>query len=82
MKHSVAEYVRGSVHTNGIESFWATLKRAHKGTFHRLSAKHLHRYIDEFVSRHNMRELDTLDQMALIAGKMENAQLRYKDLVA
>ncbi len=82
VKHSVAEYVRGSVHTNGIESFWATLKRAHTGTFHRLSAKHLHRYIDEFVGRHNMREMDTLDQMAVIAGKMENAQLRYKDLVA
>ena len=32
VKHSVAEYVRGQVHTNGIESFWATLKRAHKGT--------------------------------------------------
>ena len=82
VKHSVAEYVRGSAHTNGIESFWATLKRAHKGTFHRLSAKHLHRYVNEFVSRHNMRELDTLDQMALIAGKMENAQLRYRDLTA
>ncbi|MDE0171560.1 MAG: transposase [bacterium] len=35
--HSVGEYVRGMVHTNGMESFWATLKRAHKGTFHRLS---------------------------------------------
>ena len=81
VKHSVAEYVKGPVHTQGIESFWATLKRAHKGTFHRLSAKHLHRYVDEFVSRHNMRELDTLAQMALIASKMENAQLRYKDLV-
>ena len=81
VKHSVAEYVRGQVHTNGIESFWSTLKRAHKGTFHRLSAKHLHRYVDEFVGRHNMRELDTLDQMALIARRMENAQLRYKDLV-
>ena len=72
----------GTLVIQGIESFWATLKRAHKGTFHRLSAKHLHRYVDEFVSRHNMRDLDTLDQMALIAGKMENAQLRYKDLVA
>ena len=81
VKHSVAEYVRGSVHTNGIESFWATLKRAHKGTFHRLSAKHLHRYVDEFVSRHNMRELDTLDQMALIARKMTGKAIRYKDLV-
>ena len=82
VKHSVAEYVRGQVHTNGIESFWATLKRAHKGTFHRLSPKHLHRYVDEFVGRHNMRELDTLEQMAAIALGMENAQLRYKDLVA
>ena len=82
VKHSVAEYVRGQVHTNGIESFWSTLKRAHKGTFHRLSPKHLHRYVDEFVGRHNMRELDTLDQMAAIARRMENAQLRYRDLVA
>ena len=81
VKHSVKEYVRGRVHTNGIESFWATLKRAHKGTFHRLSPKHLHRYVDEFVGRHNMRELDTLDQMALIARKMTGAQLRYRDLV-
>ena len=80
-RHSVSEYVRGSVHTNGIESFWAVLKRAHKGTFHRLSAKHLHRYVDEFVGRHNMRDLDTLDQMALLASKMTGSQLSYKDLV-
>ncbi len=82
VKHSVYEYVKGDVHTNGIESFWSMLKRAHKGTFHRLSPKHLHRYVDEFVARHNFRELDTLDQMAFIASKMEGAQLRYKDLVA
>ena len=81
VKHSVSEYVRDDVHTNGIESFWAMLKRAHKGTFHRLSAKHLHRYVDEFVSRHNFRSLDTLDQMALLAKRMEGKQLRYKDLV-
>lgn len=82
VKHSVAEYVRGLVHTNGIESFWSTLKRAPKGTFHRLSSKHLYRYVDEFVGRHNMREFDTLEQMAAIAESMENAQLRYKDLTA
>ena len=81
VKHSIYEYVKGDVHTNGIESFWSMLKRAHKGTFHRFSPKHLHRYIDEFVARHNFRELDTLDQMAFIASKMEGAQLRYKDLV-
>ena len=81
VRHSVYEYVKGDVHTNGIESFWSMLKRAHKGTFHRLSPKHLHRYIDEFVARHNIRELDTLDQMATIASQMDGAQLRYKDLV-
>ena len=82
VKHSVAEYVRGNVHTNGIESFWSMFKRAHKGTFHKISPKHLQRYVAEFVGRHNMRNLDTLDQMALIASKMEKYQLRYKDLVA
>ena len=81
VKHSVAEYVRGQVHTNGIESFWSMLKRAHNGTFHRMSPKHLHRYVDEFCARHNMRDLDTLQQMALIARKMEGKALRYKDLV-
>ena len=47
VKHSAAEYVRGDVHTNGIESFWAMLKRGHKGTFHKISRKHLHRYVNE-----------------------------------
>ena len=42
-------------HTNGIESFWAMLKRGYHGTFHHLSAKHLQRYIDEFATRHNLR---------------------------
>ncbi len=82
VKHSVGEYVRGSVSTQGVESFWATLKRAHKGTFHRLSPKHLQRYVDEFVGRHNMRTLDTLEQMAEIARRMTGGRLSYKDLVA
>ena len=53
VKHSVGEYVKGRAHTNGIESFWATLKRAHMGTFHKLSPKHLHRYAKEFAGRNN-----------------------------
>ena len=82
VKHSIGEYVRGKVSTQGVESFWAVLKRAHKGTFHRLSPKHLQRYVDEFVGRHNMRPLDTLKQMAEIARRMERAQLRYRDLIS
>ena len=43
VQHSVGEYVRDRAHTNGVESFWALLKRGHYGIFHCMSAKHLHR---------------------------------------
>ena len=39
-------------HTNGIESFWSVLKRAHKGVYHKISHKHLQRYVSEFAGRH------------------------------
>ena len=61
--HSVGEYVRREAHVNGVESFWSILKRAHKGTFHKISPKHLNRYVQEFAGKHNLRELDTLAQM-------------------
>ena len=80
--HSVGEYVRGMAHTNGVESFWSMLKRAHKGVYHRLSAKHLQRYVQEFAGRHNIRELDTLAQMQHVAAAMVGKRLLYKDLVA
>ena len=63
VKHSVGEYVRGKAHTNGVESFWSMLKRAHTGVFHKISPKHLDRYVREFAGKHNLRQLDTLDQM-------------------
>lgn len=44
----------GTGYTNGGESFWAVLKRAHKGRFHVLSAKHLDRFVDEFARHHNI----------------------------
>ena len=82
VKHSVAEYVRGQVHTNGIESFWAMLKRAHMGTFHKMSPKHLQRYVNEFAGKHNVRESDTLAQMATVAAGLAGRRLMYSDLVA
>ena len=82
VKHSVGEYVRGHVHTNGIESFWATFKRAKKGVYHKFSTKHLHRYVKDFVGRHNFRDLDTAEQMSEIVKGMTGKRLRYKDLIA
>ena len=82
IKHSVAEYVRGQVHTNGIESFWSTLKRAHKGVFHKISPKHLDRYVREFAGKHNLRQADTVKQMRRLVVNLVGKRLAYHDLIA
>jgi len=82
VNHSIGEYVRGMAHTNGIESFWAMLKRGHKGTFHKISQKHLARYVNEFAGRHNIRGTDTIDQMGIIVRQSVGKRLRYRELVA
>ena len=58
------------------------LKRAHTGTFHKLSPKHLDRYVQEFAGRHNVREQDTIEQMASVTGGMEGKRLTYERLIA
>ena len=80
--HSVGEYVRGQAHTNGIESFWALLKRGYQGTHHHMSRKHLGQYVNEFAGRHNTRSLDTMFQMMNISFNMVGKRLKYKDLIA
>ncbi len=82
VKHSLSEYVKGEIHTNGIESLWSMLKRAHKGTFHKLSPKHLDRYVQEFAGRHNVREQDTIEQMVAVADGMDGKRLTYERLIA
>ena len=81
VNHSVGEYVKQQAHTNGIESFWALLKRGYYGTYHRMSEKHLARYVNEFAGRHNIRSQDTIVQMRSIAPGMDRKQLTYKELV-
>ncbi len=82
VNHSVSEYVDGMAHTNGMESFWSMLKRAHKGTFHKLSPKRLERYVDEFAGKHNMRDSDTLVQMRDTVARLVGRRLLYRDLIA
>ncbi len=81
VNHSVGEYVRNQAHTNGVESFWALMKRGCYGTYHRISPKHLGRYVNEFSGRHNVREQDTIVQMGLLAKGMAGKRLPYKELV-
>ena len=80
--HSAGEFVRGMAHTNGIESFWATLKRAHKGVYHKFSKKHLHRYVVQFAGKHNLRESDTIVQMGMVVSGLVGKRLLYQELIA
>ena len=82
VKHSIGEYVRQQVHTNGVESFWAMFKRGQKGVYHKMSKKHLHRYVTEFVGRHNERRRDTGDQLSQLVGGMDGKHLSYAVLIA
>ena len=81
VRHSVGEFVRDQAHTNGMESFWAGLKRGYEGVYHHMSAKHLARYVAEFEGRHNSRPLDTADQMAAMARGSEGKRLTYAALI-
>ena len=82
VNHSVGEYVREQAHTNGMESFWSLMKRGFNGTYHKMSPKHLHRYVGEFEGRHNIRPLDTKNQMARVVQNSADKRLRYRDLIA
>ena len=86
VSHSTGEYVRKEgktkIHTNGIESLWSTMKRAHKGVYHRLSVKHLQRYVDSFAAKRNIRDADTADQMAAVVASMFGRDITYAALTS
>lgn len=81
VRHSAGEYVRGDASTNTIESFFGLVKRGVYGTFHAVSKKHLHRYIDEFAFRWNHRMVeDGTRTLAAIKGA-EGKRLFYREPV-
>ena len=82
MAHGAREFVRGPVHTNGIESLWSMFKRGYMGTYHQVSEAHLHRYVNKFCGRHNVRLLGTEAQMASVAEGMIGKRLRCAELTA
>lgn len=57
------------------------LKRAHTGTFHKMSPKHLDRYVREFAGKHNVRESDTLDQTRIVVTRLMGSTLPYRRLI-
>ena len=81
VNHSIGEYIKDQAHTNGIESFWAMLKRGYIGIYHYMSPKHLHRYVDEFSFRHNTAQFGTLAFIDMTINRMAHKRLTYKDLI-
>ena len=82
VSHSAGQYVDEMAHTNGMESFWATMNRGYHGVYHQMSHEHLHRYVNEFSGRHNQRPLDTEEQMEEIVKGMNGKRLTYEQLIA
>ncbi len=81
----VHQYVNGRVHTNGIENFWALLKRGLKGTYVAVEPFHLSRYVGEQVFRYNNRAtkdnpLTDADRFDLAVSQIVNKRLTYAEL--
>jgi transposase-like protein len=80
--HRVGQYVDGIIHTNGIEGFWALLKRSIRGTYIAIAPKHLQAYIDERAFAYNNREDHDLFRFVKTVSQITGRRLTYKELVA
>jgi transposase-like protein len=80
VNHMTQEYVRGDVHTNNIECFWAVLKRTIGGTYTHVTPRHLDRYLAEQVYRFNERENEDGPRFAKAAKGADGKRLTYKEL--
>jgi transposase-like protein len=74
------KYVEGNVHTNGIENFWALLKRGIKGTYVSVEPFHLFRYLDEQAFRYNERKGTDASRFIESASTIFGKRLTYKEL--
>jgi transposase-like protein len=79
VNHAV-EYVRGNIHTNGVENFWSLLKRSIKGTYVSVDPLHLDRYLGEQTFRFNERKDNDLGRFRNVLGSVAGKRLTYKDL--
>lgn len=79
--HRNEEWVRGDVHTNGIEGVWSLLKRSVIGSYHQLSEKHLQSYVDEMAWRFNNRDNPFLFRDTLLK-LIHSENLPYQELIA
>ncbi len=81
VKHGAGEYVRGNVHTNTVESFFALLKRGIMGSYHHVSRKHLSRYCDEFAFRWSHRDVSDAERTTAALQQTTGKRLPYKHII-
>ena len=79
--HTNGEYVRGEIHVNGMENFWALLKRALKGTQTHTNPEHLHRYVQERVFAYNNCIMDDIGRMKLAMRRTAGRRMTYAELI-
>jgi hypothetical protein len=74
-------YVKGKIHTNGIENFWSLLKRGLKGTYISVEPFHLFRYLDEQAFRYNNRQTDDGSRFTRTLSQVVGRRVTYKQLI-
>ena len=78
--HGKGQYVCGDAYTNTIEGFWSGLKRGIIGIYHKVSRKHLCRYVNEFVFRYNTKKISSVERFNLLLCNI-NYRTTYQDLI-
>ena len=79
--HSIEEYVRGNVHTNGIENFWTLLKRTISGTYVSVEPFHLNKYVAEQTFRYNERKDNDKGRFHKVVSGISGKRLTYEQLI-
>lgn len=79
VRHSFGEYVGGNAYTNTAEGYFSILKRGINGIYHHVSKKHLHRYLNEFDFRYNMRKAEDQVVTSMCINNIEGKMLFYQD---
>jgi transposase-like protein len=74
-------YVRGTVHTNGLENFWSLLKRGLTGTYVSVEPWHLFRYVDEQAFRFNTRKMTDAQRFEAMTKRVLGKRLTYRELL-
>lgn len=73
-------YVKGQIHTNGMENFWSLFKRALKGTYVSVEPYHLQAYADEQCFRFNERKLTDPERFAIVMSQIVGRRITYAEL--